>query len=98
MCGQTDATHDPYGCHSELPEGRRLEQTHGRFPFQMPACPFRVMRGAAEELGEVFRLVRDHDAGVIVDFPDSLTAGASDAVYYVLEHRDEARVAAMRLD
>ena len=56
------------------------------------------MREHADTLGEVFRLVRDHDAGVIEGFPDTFTAGASEAVYYVLEHRDEARVAAMRLD
>lgn len=64
----------------------------------MPRCPFRLMREHADTLGEVFRLVRDHDAGVIEGFPDTFTAGASEAVYYVLEHRDEARVAAMRLD
>lgn len=56
------------------------------------------MREHAETLSEVFRLVRDHDAGVMADWPDGYTAGASEAVYYVLEHRDEARLKAARLD
>ena len=56
------------------------------------------MREHAETLSEVFRLVRDHDAGVLADWPDGYTAGASEAVYYVLEHRDEARLKAARLD
>lgn len=98
MCGQTSPEHDPYGCHSDLPDGRRLDETHGRFPFPMAQCPFRVLRTAGGELGDVFRLVRDHDAGVLSDWPDGFTAGCSEAVYYVLEHRDEARLKAASLD
>ena len=64
----------------------------------MSQCPFRVLRQASTDLGEIFRLVRDHDAGVITGWSDDYTAGCSEAVYYVLENRDAARMAAASLD
>lgn len=97
MCQQTDPERDPYGCHGELPEGRGLDASTGKFPFPVRECPFRVLRSAAADLGEIFRLCRDHDAGVLTNWPDGYTGAASDAVYYVLENRDAALAAASRL-
>jgi len=47
---------------------------------------------------DVFRLVRDHDAGVLCNWPDAYTAVATEAVYYVLEQRDAARAAVACLE
>lgn len=56
------------------------------------------MRAHTEVLSDIFRVVRDHDAGVLSDWPDGFTAGCSEAVYYVLEQRDAARLEAASLD
>ena len=81
-----------------MPDGSRLDEVYGRFPFPVERCPHRVIRESGEELHDVFRLVRDHDAGVLADWPDGYTGAASGAVYYALEHRDDARANAAGME